>query len=142
MVEYEDQTYDEINTEYEGEDIIYKADVTKQELSENLPIINVYFDQSGSWDEDDIAIGMRAVSSIQQFADQGEIELHLWYFSNHVHADIAAARSEGGTSAWYEILENIEATHANNVVIMTDHDMEDQALRSRTIKVDGYVWYI
>lgn len=42
------QTYDEINTEYEDEDVIMKADVNKLELDEAVPRIRVYFDQSGS----------------------------------------------------------------------------------------------
>lgn len=42
------QTYDEINTEYEDEGIIMKADIEKLDLDEAIPRICVYFDQSGS----------------------------------------------------------------------------------------------
>ncbi len=41
-------TYDEINPEYEDEDIIMKTDVEKQELDEALPVVDVYFDRSSS----------------------------------------------------------------------------------------------
>jgi hypothetical protein len=42
------QTYDEIDPETEGEDVIYKATVQRSELAQVLPIIDIYFDRSGS----------------------------------------------------------------------------------------------
>lgn len=42
------QTYDEIDPETEGESVIYKADVNYEEPDKTTPIIDVYFDCSGS----------------------------------------------------------------------------------------------
>lgn len=142
MVRQEYQSYDEINPEYEDEDIIMKADLVKELPSEAIPTINVYFDQSGSWDESDIEVGKKAISTIKKFEDNGEIKLNILYFANHVHRSAAHARAEGGTSAWEEILDNIQATGANNVVIMTDSDMDGQGYYSSQVRVDGCVWWI
>ena len=48
MAEVEAQSYREINPEYEGEDIIMKADVTDLVPQENKPNIAFFFDMSGS----------------------------------------------------------------------------------------------
>jgi hypothetical protein len=48
MIRQEYQTYDEINAEYESEDVIMRADVVKELPNEAIPIIDVYFDVSGS----------------------------------------------------------------------------------------------
>ena len=142
MIEQEYQSYDEINPDYVGLPAIMKADVVRELPNEAIPIINVYFDCSGSWDDSDIKLGERALASLKTFEDQGEIKLNILYFSEHVHRTKADARSEGSTSAWKEILDNIEATKANNVVIMTDSDMSWQAVNNRGITVPGYVWWL
>lgn len=136
------QTYNEINPEYEGEDIILKADVQKLLPEEAIPIVDVYFDCSGSWSDYDIALGKRAIASIKEFEDAGEIKLNIFYFSNHVYSTPGPARDEGGTTAWRDILNNISKTNATNVVIMTDSDMNGQAKYAGTVKVDGCVWWL
>ena len=136
------QTYNEINPEYEGEDIILKADVQKLLPEEAIPVVDVYFDCSGSWSDRDIALGKRAIASIKEFEDAGEIKLNIFYFANHVYSTPGPARDEGGTMAWYDILNNISKTNATNVVIMTDSDMNGQAKHNGTVKVDGCVWWL
>lgn len=136
------QTYNEINPEYEGEDIILKADVQKLLPEEAIPVVDVYFDCSGSWSDHDIALGKRAIASIKEFEDAGEIKLNIFYFANRVYSTPGPARDEGGTAAWNDILNNISKTNATNVVIMTDSDMNGQAKRSGTVKVDGCVWWL
>lgn len=48
MVRQEYQSYEEINPEYESEDIIMKADIIRDLPEEAIPIIDVYFDVSAS----------------------------------------------------------------------------------------------
>lgn len=136
------QSYDEINPEYESEDIIVKADLQRLIPEEVLPVIDVYFDCSGSWGNSDIAIGKRAVATVKEFEDAGQIKLNIFYFADHVHTDMSAARHESSTGAWLEILQNIKATKATNVVVMTDHDMERDAARGPVCKVEGCVWWL
>ena len=143
-VRQEYQSYDEINAEYESEDAIVKADLVKELPAEAKPIIDVYFDQSGSWDKRDVKVGQKAVASIKTFEDQGDIVLNIFYFDDVVTADGNDSRlGQGGTNAWPEILQNIKATEAKNVVIMTDHDMNwDSQRYGQVCRVDGCVWWI
>ena len=136
------QSYDEINPEYESEDIIVKADLQRLIPEEVLPVIDVYFDCSGSWDDSDIAIGKRAIATVKEFEDMGQIKLNIFYFANNVHTTLGPARNEGGTRAWNDILQNIKATNATNVVVMTDHDMNWDAEDGPVCKVEGCVWWL
>jgi hypothetical protein len=78
----------------------------------------------------------------------GQIKVNVYYFANNVHTDAASARWEGGTNAWNEIVKNVIATNATNVVIMTDSDMEGRwkgwlnSEKPLSYTVPGYVWYL
>ena len=141
-IEY--QSYDEINAEYESEDAIMKADIVKELPNEAKPIIEVFFDQSSSWDKRDVLVGRKAIKSIKTFEDMGEIVLTLRFFDDVVTADEDDPRlGRGGTNAWPDILQEIKASGAKNVVIMTDHDMDWDAVRyNQTCRVEGCVWWI
>ena len=141
-IEY--QSYDEINAEYESEDAIMKADIVKELPNEAKPIIEVFFDQSGSWDKRDVLVGRKAIKSIKTFEDMGEIVLTLRFFDDVVTADEDDPRlGRGGTNAWPDILQEIKTSGAKNVVIMTDHDMDWDAVRyNQTCRVEGCVWWI
>jgi hypothetical protein len=143
-IRMEYQSYDEINAEYESEDAIMKADLVKEIPNEAKPIIEVFFDQSGSWDKRDVLVGRKAIKSIKTFEDMGEIVLKLRFFDDIVTADEDDPRlGQGGTNAWPEILQEIKASNVKNVVIMTDHDMDWDAVRyNQTCRVEGCVWWI
>ena len=151
IVRQEYQSYDEINTEYESEDAIMKADIVKELPAEAIPIVDIYFDVSGSWEDTDIAIGEAAVASVKAFEDQGELVMNIFYFSNGVDnnsMERCRAIYGWGTGGWPKILQNIKATGAKNVLIMTDHDIEDLngtgygAADCGSLKVEGCVWYL
>lgn len=155
MVRQEYQSYDEINPEYESEDAIMKADIIKDLPDEAIPIIDIYFDVSQSWDASDIEIGKRAVATVKEFEDQGEIKINLFYFANEIGSTIVEAQRRGtGTTAWPKILQNIKATKATNVVIMTDDDIQYlgddynkwahqySAKYGPTCRVTGCVWFL
>jgi hypothetical protein len=140
--EDEDETWSVINRRTEDDPSIVKKGTILDDADENIPSIDVYFDQSGSWGDNEVKIGQSAISVINEFADRGEIKLNIYYFANHVHSDSPSARAEGGTAAWPEILQNIKATKARNVVIMTDSDVEWSARNGDRCIVEGCVWYI
>ena len=146
MVIQEYQSYNEINAEYESEDVIMKADLTQEIPEEVIPVIDVYFDVSGSWDSEDIEIGKKAIATVKEFEDAGEIKLNIFYFSNGVSNTFESTRARYGTGTWGwpEILKNIKATEAQNIMIMTDADIEDigNAKKGPTCKVDGCVWFL
>lgn len=142
QVEIDNQSYDEINPEYD-DDVIMKADVTQYEQRQEKPSIDFFFDVSGSWEDSDVELGKRFVSSLKEFVDRDELELNMYYFSDVVSQDLNTARSYSGTSAWTKILDTIESNNAKNVVIMTDGDMDGYAARSgQKCLVEGVVWYI
>lgn len=127
-----------------GDGVIQQGKKTQEVRNDKIPIIDFYFDQSGSWSTKDIAVGNKAVSALADMEAKGKIKINIYYFSDDVYTDAAMARAAGGTSGWNEIVRNIIATRANNVVIMTDSDMENwwngpEALR---YKVPGCVWYL
>lgn len=146
MVIQEYQSYNEINAEYESEDVIMKADLTQEIPEEVIPVIDIYFDVSGSWDSEDIEIGKKAIATVKEFEDAGEIKLNIFYFSNGVSNTFESTRAlyGTGTHGWPEILKNIKATEAQNIMIMTDDDIEDigNAKYGPTCKVDGCVWFL
>ena len=146
-------SYDEINAEYESEDVIMKTEVEKEIPAEAKPIIDIYFDVSGSWQEKDIKIGESAVASVKIFEDQGDIVMNIFYFSDGVdNVSMQHCRDTygEGTHAWPEILQNIKATGAQNVLIMTDDDFErlsrwddpSSPKMNGSLTVDGCVWYL
>ena len=74
---------------------------------------------------------------------QNEIQLNIIYFTNGLYnTREEAMASSRGTWAWAKILQNIKATKARNVVLMTDDDMSGQADAGPTCVVDGHVWFL
>lgn len=151
MVRQEYQSYDEINTEYESEDVVMKADLVKELPAEAIPIVDVYFDVSGSWEEKHIQVGEAAIASVKVFEDQGDLKLNIFYFSNDVdNVSMEHCRDMygQGTRGWPKILQNIKATGAKNVLVMTDSDIEDLngtgsgAADCGSLTVEGCVWYL
>lgn len=142
QVEIDNQSYDEINPEYD-DDVIMKADVTQYEQRQEKPSIDFFFDVSGSWEDSDVELGKRFVSSLKEFVDRDELELNMYYFSDIVGQDLNTVRNYSGTTAWTKILNTIKSNNAKNVVIMTDGDMDYYAARSgQKCLVEGVVWYL
>lgn len=142
--EVNNDTWSAINRRYSGTNVL-KQGQRKEELPDKkIPIIDFYFDCSGSWEDSDIAIGQKAVSKLANMEANGQIKINVYYFANHVHNDISSARAEGGTRAWNDIVKNVISTNATNVIIMTDSDMEDwwEGKTALSYTVPGYVWYL
>jgi hypothetical protein len=150
--EVQDDTWSAINRRYSGTGVLKQGQRKNELPDKKIPVIDFYFDQSGSWDEQDIAAGKRAVEALVDMEEKGQIKINIYYFSNHVFNDAASARAEGGTWAWNDIVKNIITTQATNVVIMTDSDMEDRfdlagyystaGQKALKYTVPGYVWYL
>jgi hypothetical protein len=142
--EVQDDTWSAINRRYSGTGVLKQGQRKNDLPDKKIPIIDFYFDQSGSWDEQDIAAGKKAVESLVDMEEKGQIKINIYYFSNHVFSDAASARNEGGTRAWNDIVKNVITTQATNVIIMTDSDMGDRWEGPTALKytVPGYVWYL
>ena len=150
--ETRDDSWSAINRRYSGTSILQPGKKFNELPTRKIPVIDFYFDQSGSWDEDDIKVGEKAVEALAEMEEKGQIKINIYYFSNHVHSDAQSARNEGGTMAWNEIVKNVIATQATNVIIMTDSDMENRwdyegywrgdEGKPAAYTVPGYVWYL
>jgi len=101
-------------------------------------VVNVYFDQSGSWSADDIKVGESAVGVINNYVHRGEVVMNLYYFSNKVCNSPDDPNLHGGTSG-QPILDHIKRTNPDNVVILTDSDISDCR---EVVEVPGGVWLL
>ncbi len=142
--ENRDSSWSSISRRNSGVGVLQQGKKVQELSNKKIPVIDFYFDQSGSWDEDDIKVGEKAVQCLADMEEKGDIKINVYYFANHVHTDAQSARNEGGTRAWNDIIKNVISTQATNVIIMTDSDMEnwwsgDTAL---SYTVPGYVWYL
>ena len=108
--------------------------------TKNIPLLVVYFDQSGSWGEADVQKGLAAIESLNYYVKQHKLKLEIYYFAVDIHTDAAAARIEGGTLPAATLVEDIKKRKPNNVVIMTDSDPDYFYCPSVTI--DGGVWLL
>lgn len=141
MAEREESTWTAIDKRYHNSGVLKKGTKINEIPSEKVPIIDFYFDVSGSWGTDDIAMGRKAQKALFTLESKGKIVLNTFYFSNDVSTDYGSVAG-GGTWAWSKILAQINETKASNVVIMTDDDMDGQAGSYGQIVVPGCVWYL
>lgn len=123
-----------------GSDVLSKG--RARNYNHKIPKLVVYFDQSGSWGEEDVRIGMQAIATLQQYEARGQLKIEVYYFAEHVHSNPNEARAEGGTGVGQELLDHIEEVGADNVIIMTDSDLDQQGDFSRKVTVDGAVWFL
>ena len=138
-----EHTWQKPHMGYEHTGIIRQG--IRREENENKPSINVYFDQSGSWDDSDIQTGMEAIGVLKNYEDRGEITVKLYYFSNNIYDDPAEARADGGTGAGAKLIAHIQTTNPDNVIIMTDDDIGSYWIEiydAPKIRVKGAVWFL
>jgi hypothetical protein len=129
-------TWKRFNKTYANSPII-KPGRTRGEKGK-IPLINVYFDRSGSWDDAKTASGMQAIGTLNKYVQRGEIKIEIYYFSNNVHKSKSAAEAEGSTYG-QPIMDHINQTKPDNVIIMTDSDISD--IKTPTT-VPGAVWLL
>lgn len=110
--------------------------------NQKIPALNVYFDRSGSWDDNKIKVGQQAIAGLKQFERKGQLKINIYYFSDDIFSSPDDPGAGNSTSATQKILDHIEATNADNVIIMTDDDMDHQGQFTRPVKVDGAVWFV
>lgn len=142
--ETRDNSWSALSRRNSGAGVLRQGQKLNDLPNKKIPVIDFYFDQSGSWDVSDIEVGKKAVSQLADMEEKGQIKINLYYFGDYVST--TPAGTGGGTGGWNEIVKNIIATQATNVVIMTDSDMENYWRPSHTAPlkytVPGYVWYL
>ena len=111
----------------------------RAKIKNEVPLINIYFDRSGSWDDSKIAVGEQAMGLIDELKNQGLLDAEVYYFADRVVQDKNDKRLGGGT-AGTPIIEHIKAMEPDNVIIMTDSDIGD--IRGDVTWVPGAVWLL
>lgn len=142
--ETNDSSWSALSRRNSGVGVLQQGKRIQELPNKKIPVIDFYFDQSGSWNDADIKVGEKAVAALSDMEADGKIKINIYYFSNDVYTDAASARADGGTAGWNEIVKNVIATNATNVIIMTDADMEDWWKGDTALHytVPGYVWYL
>lgn len=125
------------NKKYTNSGIIKPG--ASRHVESKIPSINVYFDQSASWSEDDIKVGINAIGVLNKYVQRGELKLNIYYFANSVHRAADSARHEGGTHL-SSVFRHIDETKPDNVIIMSDGDGDFDNLWDVT--VPGAVWLL
>ena len=127
-------TWKRFNRKYQDSGIIKPG--SSRLANKKIPVINVYFDRSGSWDDAKIAVGMQAVGTLNNYVRKGEIKINLFYFADRVGS---TPGSVGYGTEGTPIMEHIQDTKPDNVIIMTDSDISD--IKS-PVTVPGAVWLL
>ena len=127
-------TWKRFNRKYQDSGIIKPG--SSRLANKKIPVINVYFDRSGSWDDAKIAVGMQAVGTLNNYVRKGEIKINLFYFADRVGS---TPDSVGYGTEGTPIMEHIQDTKPDNVIIMTDSDISD--IKS-PVTVPGAVWLL
>ena len=109
---------------------------TRNQKNPNIPKINVYFDQSGSWGADDIKVGESAVATLNQYVKKKELVIDVYKFAERVGE---LDEYVGGGTYGEPIMKHIRETRPDNVIVMTDSDISD--IKS-PVTVPGGVWIL
>lgn len=144
QAKHKSDTYRRPNASYAGTDYLMPG---RDYLDKKtVPVIGVYFDQSGSWDASDIKKGIEAIACLHQFERQKKLKIKLFYFANHLHDNPEDCQREGGTHGFPEVLRHINnpANKIHNAIILTDSDIQGQTnwANQPTVAVSGCVWYL
>ena len=142
MVMQDYLTYDEINPEYELEDVIMKAEVQRMMPDEAIPTIAVFFDKSGSCANAIPTLNNAIASVKKKYVDTGMCKLDLYYFGDRVAYNDANAYVGGSTMAWPHIIDAIKKGDYNNVIVMSDKDIGLQNNNGESYTVTGCVWWL
>ena len=133
--EEEADTYSRANMSYEGSGIIMPGHGYKDR---NLPLINVYWDISGSfyYSPEKTKGVEQAITSLQKYVKAGKIKINVYYHGD----EVTSKRPDGPTgNDGSAILKHIQATKPTNVIVISDGDIN--CYGPSTI-VPGAVWML
>lgn len=131
----EDYSYARTNPSYSRHGFLMP---TLNPMEGPIPSINVYHDVSASFsDERKTTAAMQAIATLNKYVRKGEIIINIYYFSDEVYSSRAAGLDKGTNGK--PILDHIEATKPQNVIVITDNDITDC---DHVVTVPGAVWML
>lgn len=131
------QSWRKFNKTYADSGLIRKGNARTH--NSKVPLINVYYDRSGSWDDSKTKVGDQAISTLYNYVRKGQVKINLYYFNTSVHSEWPYSSGSGGTLA-LPVMKHIQQTKPDNVIIMTDSDTSSEILSDVT--VPGAVWML
>ena len=121
------------NRRYAGTGILAQGKAIKPNP---IPAVSVYFDVSGSV-HPYVETTRAALAVLKNFLDRGLIKVKVYYVSTIISDN--ENESTGGGADGDLIMDNIMATHPDNVVIMTDGDANG---RYKHVNIPGGVYFL
>ena len=130
----EDLSYKKPNASYSRTKFLIPS---MTQIEGPIPLINVYHDVSGSFsDEAKTAAAMQAIATLNKYVREGKVKIKYYYFADRVSSN---RNNAGGGTEGTPIIEHIESTKPQNVIVITDSDINDI---SRDCIVPGAVWML
>lgn len=137
VAETRDTTWSKFNKKYSGSGSGIMRPGTSKHKSGKVPLINVYFDRSGSWGPEKTAVADATIASLDGYVKKKLLNIKKYYFADEV---LDYDFSGGGTDG-EPVMQHILQTKPDNVIIMTDDDFDwRQSLTHVT--VPGGVWML
>ena len=128
-----ERTWDRPDPRYKRRGYLVQGSATKKE--ENIPVINVYWDTSGSFSNPaKTAAARAAIDSIQQYVKKGLIDIKVYYHSDDVYDHPVSGGNDGDA-----VVRHIRATNPDNIIIITDGDLGSTREK---VKVPGAAWFL
>lgn len=108
-------------------------------ISENaIPLINVYWDISGSFSSPAKTEGARrAIALLNQYVSKGLIKTKTYYLTMEITDNPNEGNGGGGSGE--AVIEHVKQTHPTNVIVITDSDADDCV---SSVTVPGAVWLL
>ncbi len=140
MARNAEDTFQKPNATYAGTKYVMPAQkIFEKKLK---PVINIYFDVSGSIGDEALNRAIRALSQLDLLVKKKLVEFKIYYFADNVTPNREEA--EGCTEAFPVILEHLKATRANNAIIITDDDFDSQSdwTKCSPVTLKGCIWWM
>ena len=133
--EEEHETYARINPSYEDSEFIVPGRMYTE--NKHIPVINVYWDVSGSFSPPQKTEGARrAIATLNQYVRNGDIAIKVYYHANTVSDKKDEA---GGGNDADELVRHIIATKPDNIIVISDDNIDHPSLSAT---VPGAAWYL
>lgn len=133
--EGEVRSYAALHPSYEDSGFIVPGRYQRGDVP--IPLINVYWDVSGSFSDPTKTEGAkRAIGTIDKYVKRGLIAVKYYYFADKVASD---PESAGGGTDGDAVIEHISKTKPMNVIVITDSDVNNT---SDYATVKGAVWVL
>ena len=110
------------------------------EIDGPIPLINVYQDMSGSFSlyPEKLEGAYRAIDSLRKYVKKGLLKMKLYYVTTSV-TPAEDGPVGGGGAEGNKIIEHVQATKPQNVIVITDSDADGC---TKKVTVPGSVWIL